>query len=97
MKFSLLIQQQEDQFLALQSPDTKPKRILEKLEDFLLAPCAAGAFYKEIDDGMTPMVHTNPQGVIPFQRGRRHQYQVWVPPMVDQRFEDVDVANLRCE
>jgi hypothetical protein len=37
-KNPLLIQQQEDLFFALKSPDTKPNRILEKSEDFLLAP-----------------------------------------------------------
>lgn len=34
----LLMQQQEDLFLALKSPDTKPNRILEKSEDYLTVP-----------------------------------------------------------
>lgn len=38
MKFLLLMQQQEDLFLALQSPDTQPNRILEKSEDYLAVP-----------------------------------------------------------
>lgn len=38
MKFPLLMQQQEDLFLALQSPDTKPNQILEKSEDDLAVP-----------------------------------------------------------
>ncbi len=38
MKVPLLMQQQEDLFLALQSPDAAPNRILEKLVGFLADP-----------------------------------------------------------
>ena len=37
-EFPLLMKQQEDLFLATQSLDTKPNQILEKSENFLLAP-----------------------------------------------------------
>ena len=41
MEIPLLIQQQEDMFLLLQSPDTKPNRMLEKSEHLLLHASSA--------------------------------------------------------